>query len=84
MLLSKKNEEKWLVQFEKLKKYNQQHGNCNVPSRYKEEPSLGYWVTNQRKAYHSEKLSKEHVKQLESIGFQWQLKKMPAHLRNVK
>lgn len=79
---AKINEKKWLAQFQNLKKYHQKHGNCNVPFRFQEDPTLGNWVANQRKAYHSmssdgesKQLSQDRITKLESIGFQWELKK---------
>lgn len=33
----------WNERFEELKAFEQQHGNCNVPGRCKEHPSLGRW-----------------------------------------
>lgn len=41
---NKENKRKvWNERFEELKAYKQQHGNCNVPGRCKEHPSLGRW-----------------------------------------
>ena len=35
--------------FAKLEEYCQQLGDCLVPSNYKDDPSLGTWVQQQRK-----------------------------------
>ena len=48
---SEKNNIKWQVQYNKLKEYRNEHGNCNVPRRYEVNPSLGNWVKNQRYEY---------------------------------
>jgi len=33
----------WDLRFVELKAYRRQHGHCQVPSRSKTHPSLGYW-----------------------------------------
>jgi hypothetical protein len=37
----------WQERFNELKQYQQDHGNCLVPGRYKENPPLGRWVESQ-------------------------------------
>eukprot|EP00957_Ditylum_brightwellii_P049412 3749148-Ditylum_brightwellii.AAC.1 len=39
----------WWEQFESLRAYKAEHGHCSVPQRYKHNPKLGNWVSNQRK-----------------------------------
>jgi hypothetical protein len=55
--------------FAKLEQYLQIHGNCLVPQRYKQDPSLGLWVSTQRSR--REKFDPTHNERLESIGFVW-------------
>jgi hypothetical protein len=38
----------WNESFQALVDYKKQHGNCNVPNRYKEDRALGQWVTVDR------------------------------------
>jgi hypothetical protein len=77
---SKPNESNWMVQFAKLLKYLEEHGDCNVPTRYTEDSSLGHWVGRQRSKYHEvgpdglSKLTKNRIAKLEEIGFQWEAK----------
>ena len=75
----------WLERFEELKQFRNMHGHCNVPVKYKENPKLGSWVSNQRSQYHrfqKERLegnfdpavggmTEERVAMLEKINFSW-------------
>lgn len=70
----------WNERFEELKKYKAEKGDCNVPIRYKENPSLGQWVSTQRQEYGAKikgrrsNTTQERIKALEEIGFQWFLR----------
>lgn len=64
--------------FKDLVAYKERFGHCNVPQRgqsYKKEDqeysSLGNWVRNLRQRYKHNKLSKENIQRLESVGFRW-------------
>jgi hypothetical protein len=77
-------DEIWMDNYLKLKKYSEQYGDCNVPYRFTEDPSLGEWVSNQRKRL---KLNgKDHddyrVENLNEIGFEWTRKPEKSKLRN--
>jgi hypothetical protein len=61
----------WDLRFEELKAYRRQHGHCQVPSCYKEHPSLGYWVNYQRVLHRSGRLNAARTRRLEQIGFDW-------------
>ena len=58
---------------------NKRH--CEVSSRYKDNPSLGSWMTTQRKHYKLMKESKsssrsaERLEALNDAGFRWYPKK---------
>lgn len=76
----------WNKNLEKLKRYRELHGNCNVPYRFAHDPSLGSWASNQRTRYKRvmEREPTEDViwiKQLESIGFEWDCKPKQSTLR---
>jgi len=64
----------------KLVENLEKHGDCNVPTRYTEDPSLGNWVCRQRSKCHEvgpdglPKLTKNRIAKLEEIGFQWEVK----------
>ena len=65
----------WEEMFEVLKRYKSEHGNCNVPARWPENPELGTWVHEQRKRKKRGKLNGEQVRRLESLDFEWRLKR---------
>ena len=64
-------ERDWKEAFEKLCLYKKVNGNCDVPQHYKDHPSLGTWVSNQRLAKSKGNLTTERVKRLEELGFCW-------------
>ena len=61
----------WQEQYGKLKAYRDDHGHCNVPAKYKDDPELGNWVGTQRTAYKKAKLTPERIGKLNDIGFEW-------------
>lgn len=72
------NEDAWENKFEDLQKFRAVRGHCNVPRRYKNDPSLGTWVNMQRVNYKryqegnpSGRMTPERIRRLESIGFNW-------------
>lgn len=66
-------ERKWQAMLERLKEYKKEHGDTRVPSGYKPDPPLAYWVQNQRVLYKKEKLAKERIDALEELGFLWKI-----------
>jgi hypothetical protein len=62
-----------------LTAFNEEHGHCNVPAKCANNPSLGRWCSNMRKAYKkiqkgikaNSNLWKDRIERLEEIGFQW-------------
>jgi len=66
----------WDVRFEQLEGYRKDHGDCDVPCRYKSNPSLGHWVSLQRQLYKKGKLSEERTDLLDEIGFEWECHKI--------
>ena len=67
------HEAAWRLQFEELKRFQEENGHCNVPQS---EGKLGMWVKDQCQAYNKGKLSKERIDALEEIGFEWKLRKL--------
>ena len=65
----------WTERLRHLEEYKAVHGNCRVPKKYQENPSLGSWVHNQRHKFKSGKLSEERITQLVTIGFEWSIRK---------
>lgn len=70
----------WMDRFMELKRYKDEHGNCDVPQKWKENPSLGRWVDNQKtqhqKLYDGKPthLTIERIQLLVSLGFNWRNK----------
>eukprot|EP00521_Asterionellopsis_glacialis_P007019 CAMPEP_0195281356 /NCGR_PEP_ID=MMETSP0707-20130614/704_1 /TAXON_ID=33640 /ORGANISM="Asterionellopsis glacialis, Strain CCMP134" /LENGTH=324 /DNA_ID=CAMNT_0040340237 /DNA_START=47 /DNA_END=1018 /DNA_ORIENTATION=- len=65
-------DEAWYAMFERLLQFKAETGHCIVPVRYKKDIQLGAWVRNQRIRKASS--SKERVRLLDSIGFNWSVK----------
>ena len=64
-------EVQWEAKYQELLNYKEEHGDCNVPWKYLENPELGYWVYNQRQFYRNNELSKDKINKLEQLGFVW-------------
>ena len=69
-----KYEQRWQTMFQVLIEYKATHGDCNVPTRWKQDQKLANWVSYQRKDNTRDKLAPHRIQQLESIGFVWRLK----------
>ncbi len=61
----------WKSRFDELLRYKEIHGDCNVPSVWKENRELGNWVGRQRQSKKQGMLHPDQVKMLEGIGFIW-------------
>jgi len=55
--------------FEKLRKFKDSEGHCNVPQYYSDNFELGLWVSKQRVERLT--ISNERASKLGSIGFTW-------------
>ncbi|WP_080126619.1 DEAD/DEAH box helicase [Chlamydia suis] len=64
-------EEVWEKNFLELHRFREEHGHCNVPSVYPQNPSLGVWVCDQRENFKKGKLAEDRIARLEEIGFVW-------------
>jgi hypothetical protein len=60
-----------LTLYQRLIKYEQIHGNCNVPSGWLNDPQLASWVVKQRQSKKKGLLKKERMKKLDEIGMRW-------------
>lgn len=73
----RKGQVSWNEKFEELKAYKKKHGNCHVPTKYKENTALGRWVSTQRAEYkkycdgEKTNMTDEKIRRLEGIGFAW-------------
>ena len=65
----------WDESFGRLLNYKEKYGDCLVKQKYKDldDYSLGSWVTNQRALYNKGKLKPEYKRQLDEIGFIWNI-----------
>jgi len=61
----------WESKFSELVHYKKVNGNCDVPTASLKNPQLGSWVSEQRKAKKNAKLSRDKVRRLEDLGFNW-------------
>ncbi len=61
----------WEEMFAALVQYKKDHGDCNVPARWSENPKLGIWVGVQRRNKQANQLNPALVRRLEQIGFIW-------------
>ena len=70
-------EGKWLQSLAKVVAYKEENGHCNVPRKWKKDPTLGEWVHFQRRQYRLKQLNRRNhmtesrIHKLEAIGFEW-------------
>jgi superfamily II DNA or RNA helicase len=62
---------KWEEGFALLLKYRKENGDCDVPQKHPNYPTLGAWVSNQRMKHRKSRLNDDQVGRLEAIGFKW-------------
>ena len=81
----KPNVSLWDQRFNELRAYKEVHGHCNASRYDKNNEQLGNWVKVQRREYGKFKdrkpsqITKERIKRLEQIGFQWMLRPPRVH-----
>jgi hypothetical protein len=74
---SRFKEGKWLESLSKVVAYKEEHGSCNVPRKWKQDPTLGEWVHFQRRQFRLKQLGRrnhmteERIQKLEAVGFEW-------------
>ena len=59
------------ARFADLVLYKGEHGNCNVLTKWPQNPPLGAWVSMQRKLANAGKLSPARKARLDTLGFDW-------------
>ncbi|MDB4472930.1 helicase associated domain-containing protein [bacterium] len=64
------HEEKWELQFQRLKAYKEEYGDCLVPRSF-EDKKLAAWAKNQRTLKRTRKLSADRIGRLDDLGFVW-------------
>lgn len=63
------HEDSWKNNYQKLVNFNNKFGHCIVFRKNKKEGALGVWVKLQRQAYKKNKLSKEQIRLLKKLKF---------------
>ena len=71
--------DRWEVAFQRLQQYTAEHGKVLVPDAYKTPDGfpLGKWVSRQRAAKKTGKLSLDRQHRLEEVGFEWDVGPQP-------
>jgi uncharacterized protein YbgA (DUF1722 family) len=64
-------DKKWHQQYEKLVEFKRKNGHCIVTRGYKEDKSLGYWVSKQRRFHTNNTMQPDRKELLDEIGFVW-------------
>jgi hypothetical protein len=75
--LVKQQEDAWQQMYAKLAAFQARFGHVRVPSKWKEDPALGAWVTRQRRR--KDALPPAQRAQLDALGFAW-----PEHISRSK
>jgi hypothetical protein len=72
--------EAWETQLARLAAYKAEHGDCNVPKGWAEDPRLAGWVSTQRKRKKAldrgdptARMTASRAARLEALGFAWAL-----------
>jgi hypothetical protein len=61
----------WESRYAALVEYKRKHGNCRVPTKSKDDASLGNWVSMMRLRRSQGRLSAERIRLLDQLGFVW-------------
>lgn len=71
----------WQERMQNLQAFQQEYGHVRVPRRFKQNPSLGNWVSRVRQQYRdyhtpnkNTTLTLQQIQQLEEMGFEWEIK----------
>ncbi|KAL3758562.1 hypothetical protein ACHAWU_008316 [Discostella pseudostelligera] len=82
------NQSSWEDRYNELKEFKKMSGHCNVPKVYTKNPSLGYWVNEQRFQYRrkmkgqSSYMTDEKVQALNELEFKWSLREANGSWEN--
>jgi len=61
----------WETRLGQLLDFKKRQGHCNVPRGWPENPSLSYWVINQRYQLRRGTLSQDRIRSLQESGISW-------------
>jgi len=76
-------EQRWVERLEELRKFKEQHGHCNVPRKWPANPSLSFWVINQRREIRLGRVDPHRLRELEGLGVCWRTAEVRAHEREL-
>jgi hypothetical protein len=57
--------------YQRQVRYKKIHGDCDVPSGWRDDPQHDSWVVKQRHLKSKELLKDERMKKLEELGMRW-------------
>lgn len=75
----------WREKVQELDQYRSQHGDCLVPSSYRDNPQLATWVKCQRRQYKlywegkPAGMNPERIAELDRVGFCWEIRPNGEH-----
>ena len=72
--VSESNQLRWDEFFTRLLIFRERHGHTRVPANWQEDPSLAYWVADQRKLERKLILRPDRKARLVEAGFEWRPK----------
>jgi superfamily II DNA or RNA helicase len=62
---------RWVDMYDRLKQYHAEHGDSDVPDRWKQDPKLGRWLSTQRQRRKKNQMTAEEILKLDSLGVTW-------------
>jgi superfamily II DNA or RNA helicase len=66
-----KTDQRWSESYERLVIYHAEHGDADVPSKWKENRKLASWVSVQRQRRKQNQIADEEIRLLDLLGFTW-------------
>jgi DNA-binding SARP family transcriptional activator len=64
----------WMQMYNRLVTYKKKYNSTIIPQYFKTDPTLGMWVSTQRRYYNNGKMLGKHLELLKSINFAWSTK----------
>ncbi len=65
----------WEERYRELRAFERRFGHTRVPAGWRKPPRLAFWVRTQRQYRRRGLLSRERMRALEALGFEWQLRR---------
>jgi hypothetical protein len=69
----KPDDKLWHQQYKKLVEYKRKNGHCKVSYKYKDDKSLGVWVSKQRARQANNKMLLDRMELLDALEFVWKV-----------